>query len=350
MDKILLIHASFGEGHKQAALALEKYLDTPCLDLLDFCHPFVKKFYSNSYIKVANYCPWFWKFLFFLTTKSEIISLVNVFNRFVFSSFLSYIKKTGTKIIVSTHFFPIALAALLKKELGLKLVTIVTDFRVHPLWINDQVDLYIASIKDTKDDLIKLGIEDKKIIFGYAPLREGFLKNTAASELRSKLNLDLRPCLLFMSSVAGRFPFLKELLPALNEKYNIFIICGKNKKLKKYLDEMKFSSVRYFTFYENIWDLFDISLCVISKPGGLTIFEGIYKKKTFIFTHYIPGQEEENMKLLASVGIGRFIKDKDKLYEALDYFSQKQNDLNNNYPIKLIDIKTILKQEIEKLY
>ena len=36
MAKTLLLYASFGEGHKQAALSLEDSLKGPCKDLLDF--------------------------------------------------------------------------------------------------------------------------------------------------------------------------------------------------------------------------------------------------------------------------------------------------------------------------
>ena len=35
----------------------------------------------------------------------------------------------------------------------------------------------------------------------------------------------------------------------------------------------------------------------------MTVFEGIYKTTPFVFTHYIPGQEKQNMDLLVEKGV-----------------------------------------------
>ncbi|MCK5493223.1 MAG: hypothetical protein KAJ14_08945, partial [Candidatus Omnitrophica bacterium] len=129
----------------------------------------------------------------------------------------------------------------------------------------------------------------------------------------------------------------------------IFVIYGKNNELKQYLEKNRSSNLRAFSFYEEIWELFFLSSVIITKPGGLTIFEGIYNRKPFIFTHYIPGQEKENMDLLIKHGIAKFVRNESELIEAIKCFGKKSDDIRDNYPIKIEDIRLPFIELIQKL-
>lgn len=342
MGKTLLIYASFGEGHKQAAMALRGFLDAPCHDLLSFCPRVIRNIYSAGYSAITNKSPLLWKFLFYFTRFKRGHFVITSIHKIIFSSLYRYLEETKLKTVITTHFFPLQLSAAWKKKLGLKIITIVTDLRVHPLWINTETDHYFAAAQETKDDLIRMGIKEDKIIDGFLPLREGFLETRGSQDLRNKFSLDQKPCLLFVCSLRGFFPFLKELIFSLKDSFNIFIIYGKNKKLKGYLESLNFNSLRIFPSYENIWELFQISSVIITKPGGLTVFEGLYKKKPFIFTHYIPGQEKENMDLLIKYKIARYVGNKQEFIDALKYFQEREREWENNYPIQIKDIREVL--------
>ncbi|MBU1809641.1 MAG: hypothetical protein KJ629_00655 [Candidatus Omnitrophica bacterium] len=342
MAKVLLIYAGFGEGHRKAALSLQEFFNAPCRDLLEFCPPFIGKIYSFGYSVVTSYFPYLWRCIFFSTRDGPISFLVKKFQRIIFSSFLKYLRETKPQIIIATHFFPLVLISLLKEELNLKVISIVTDLRAHPLWVEKCVDYYFAAHSITKEDLINLGVGKEKIFTGAIPLREGFLKELSQARLREKFSLDAKPCLLFIFSLKGKFSFLKESISQLINSFNVFIIYDKNKKLKKFLLGLDSRSLKHFPYYENIWELIYLSSIIITKPGGLTVFEGLYKKKPFIFTHYIPGQEEENMDLLIEYGVAKYAKNKEELLSAIDYFKNKSGELNNNYPIKVKDVRRTL--------
>ncbi|UCD15754.1 MAG: hypothetical protein JSV34_01525, partial [Candidatus Omnitrophota bacterium] len=190
------------------------------------------------------------------------------------------------------------------------------------------------------EDLVRLGVRPDKILLGV-PLREGFIRGGSV-DLRKKFSLDEKPCLLFVSSLRGNFPFFKEVFPVLLDKFNIFVIYGKNKVLKEYLSRFRSNSLRMFTSYSQMWELFTLSSIVITKPGGLTVFEGAYKKKFFIFTHYIPGQEKENMDLLIKYGVARYAANKDDFMAAVKYFQEDRDKLSLNYPLELKDIRNTL--------
>lgn len=340
--KILLVYASFGEGHKKAAKSLEQFLDSPCKDLLDFCHPLLKEILWHSYLFITEHAPFLWSFLFVFCANKRVNAVIEKIHRLVFSSFINYLREVKPDIIISTHFSLFPIVSHIKKELGIRVFSIVTDFRVHPLWVSESVDLYFTPHEISKKDLIAEGINEGRIISGFVSLREGFLREIPRDELREKFGLDDKPCILFMSSVRGKFPFIEKLINQFSEQFNILIVYGKNLKLKKYLETVNFPSNRMFSFYEEAWELISVSSIIVTKPGGLTVFEGMYKKKLFIFPHYIPGQEQGNMELVIKYGLGRYVRNYRELTQALDYFSSKADSFKNSYPVEIKDVRNIL--------
>ena len=88
------------------------------------------------------------------------------------------------------------------------------------------------------------------------------------------------------------------------------------------------------------WELFFLSSVIITKPGGLTVFEGIFMRKPFIFSHYIPGQEKGNMDVLIGNDVARFARNADELLDAVDYFKEKSTALMGDYPLRIGDIRS----------
>lgn len=348
MAKILIVYASFGEGHKRGAQALNYLPEAHSCDLLNFTHPLLRKIYSLSYLAVTQHFPHFWRWLFFYTKKNFFSAWVDKINRKIFASFLKYLKDTRPEIIIVTHFFPSSLVETVKSKFNFKVISIITDLRVHSLWVSDCVDHYFAALEVTKGDLIGLGVDKNKVTAGYVPLREGFLKGISWELAHKKFDLSLRPTLFFVSSLSGKFPYLKKSIQILLKDFNIFIIYGKNKKLKKYLQNLNSPRIRFFSFYDKIWELFPASSVIVAKPGGMTIFEGLYMKKPFIFTHYIPGQEKENMDVLVSCGIAKLVRDRKELVEAVNQYSSKSGWLKDNYPLEVKDISKPLTELIQK--
>ncbi|MFH1505033.1 MAG: glycosyltransferase [Candidatus Omnitrophota bacterium] len=337
MDEILIIHASFGQGHKRAAFALQGLLGSPCRDLLDFANPLVREIYRMGYAVVSQNFPGFWQYLFSAAKKSFFTSTLDKINKLIFFSFFKYLKETKPKIIITTHFFPPSLISALKKRMGIKLISVITDLRVHPLWVNKSIDYYFVPLDETRNDLINLGVRREKIVAGIIPLREGFLKYCSQPELREKFSVDSKPCITFISSSGCKLSFLKESIQGLINDFNVFVVYGKNNKLRRYLEELNSPNVRFFSFYEEIWELFSLSSVIITKPGGLTVFEGLYKRKPFIFTHYIPGQEEQNMNLLIKYKIAKFVQNSEELIKAVYYFEKNSSRLYENYPLEVKD-------------
>ena len=349
MANIFVAYASFGEGHKKAAYALRDSLGIPVYDLLDFSHPCIKKIYSSSYLFITCYLPFIWRIIFASAKIRFFSSFTNRINRIIFRSFIKYLKYHTPQILIVTHFFPSQLIESIKDGLKIKVISVVTDLRVHPLWVNRCIDYYFAALEMTREDLLKQGVEAEKIFTCFAPLRKGFLKDSSINQLHEEFSLPAKPGLIFVSSLLGTLPFLKETISSILKRFNIFVIYGQNNALKKYLESINSESLRFFSSYEKMWDLVSLSSIIITKPGGLTIFEGIYKRKPFIFTHYIPGQEKENMEALIELGVARFARKKEEFLEALSFFEKSFSALEKSYPLTVRDISVPLGELIQKL-
>ncbi|MCF7874848.1 MAG: hypothetical protein K9L58_00830 [Candidatus Omnitrophica bacterium] len=348
MPRILVIHASFGQGHKQAALAISSHLNAPCHDLLDFTFSFIKKIQAASYLWVTNNLPWLWKFFFNISQYKIIIAAIGFLNLLTYFPLVGYLKKTKPQIIITTHFFPPQLIGIIKKSLGITLISVVTDIKPHRLWANKNVDKFITATDQTKKWLIDLGIKNQKIISGYVAIREGFLNQEPRHDLYKKFNLDpAKQTILFVSSASGNFEFLEKTLAALNHKFNLLVIYGKNNKLKEYIEQAKFENIKCFSFYQQIWELITLSFLIVTKPGGLTVFEGGYKKKLFVFTHFIPGQEEDNMTFLKNKKIAETAFNWQNLLAAINRFSNQAKNKKINYPLEFKDIRKPLSKIID---
>lgn len=348
MPKIFVIHASFGQGHKQAALAISSYLKVPCFDLLDFTFPVLKKIQASAYLYITKNIPFLWQLFFDISRFKNAGRILKILNILTYFPLINYLKKTKPDIIITTHFFPPHIMAHLKKKLGFFLISVVTDIEPHPQWESQAVDKFFVATEQSKQWLKELGVAEAKISPGYIAVREGFLEKEDKQALSRKLNFDSsRQTILFLPSGKESFSFLERVILRLIQEFNLIIIYGKNKRLKDFLRQANLKNLAYFSFYQKMWELVSLAALIIAKPGGLTVFEGCYKKKAFIFTHFIPGQEEENMNLLIRHNLAKAAFSYQELIDAAIELTRKESLLQKEYPLEFKDIRAPLSRLID---
>ena len=114
------------------------------------------------------------------------------------------------------------------------------------------------------------------------------------------------------------------------------MVCAKNKKLYDRLQERKLENVKVFGFVDNAEELMAVSDIIITKPGGSSIAEFLSIGLFPIFISAIPGQEQENIKILAGYGVGCAPKNIQQIKELIF-------ELSNN-PQKLQGLKKNISQ------
>lgn len=347
--KVLITYVSAGAGHRRVAEAVYNYLKNnrrdlglELVDLLPSANPFFRFCYLAGYPFLVHYASWLWRFFFWMTEfrltrwicrKSSLIV-----NYFSCRKFANYLIKEKFDFIISTHFLNSELAAnlKLKNKIQAKLVTVITDFGVHPFWISNGTDLYIGASEATKDKLLAMGVEESRIKDSGIPFAPDFNRNQDRVGLASKLGIKADMfTVLIMTGSFGSGP-LEEIAEGLCNQAQVLVVCAKNKKLYLRLQKRNLENVKVFGFVNNAQELMAVSDIIITKPGGSSIAEFLNMELFPIFISAIPGQEQENIRILASYGVGYALKDVQRVKELII-------ELKNN-PQKLQALKKIAGQ------
>ncbi|MCX5703577.1 MAG: hypothetical protein NT066_03695 [Candidatus Omnitrophica bacterium] len=315
--KLLLTYASAGSGHFKAAQALYNYLEENCpqidlrlIDILDKTNSFFRFSYTKGYSFVVRHLIFLWRLLFWITQVKPfrpVARLIgDILNRLNTIRFARFLIREDFDFIISTHFLPSEIASNLKRAQKIKsrLVTVITDYGVHPFWISDGVDIYIVASGFTKRQLLLEGIAEDKVKECGIPIDQKFLRQYDKASLARKLDLDpAKFTALIMTGSFGLGP-LEKIVNALYQDMQVLVVCANNKRLFAKLKKRCLKDVRVFGLIDNVQELMSISDIIITKPGGLSISEALNMELVPLFIASIPGQEECNARLLKECGIG----------------------------------------------
>ena len=313
--RILITHASAGAGHLKAAEAvyhnIQNYTDHEVvfLDALDKCNPFYKKMYGGTYSFMISKIPFVWGVIFSLLDIPILQGCVRFFRRIYnalnCSNFQKYLIDENFDYIISTHFMPTEISAALKRsnKISSKLITVVTDYDVHRIWLAKGVDMYAVASDWTKAKILQLGVDLNRVIATGIPTDEKFSNDYDIVEVKKKLGL--KPDIFTVLIATGSFGIgpIEEVIEQLKD-FQVAVVCGHNKSLYQKLNQRNLSHVRVFGLVDNMNEIMAVSDSMVTKPGGLSITEALVSQLPLIFFSAIPGQETNNIKVLKEHGIG----------------------------------------------
>ncbi|MDD5027720.1 MAG: hypothetical protein PHV58_04460, partial [Candidatus Omnitrophica bacterium] len=143
--KLLITYASAGAGHRRVAEAVYNYfkeqrpeVSLEMVDILAETSSLFRFSYAKGYSFLVHYAVKLWHFAFWLTEFKGLRPLTRFFaalsNRINTQDFAAYLIRQNPDYIISTHFLPSEIAAHLKikKKISSTVITIITDFGVHP--------------------------------------------------------------------------------------------------------------------------------------------------------------------------------------------------------------------------
>jgi processive 1,2-diacylglycerol beta-glucosyltransferase len=354
-DKYLILSATFGEGHKQVANAISEAVDYMLadaepitIDVMEWLHPYLYPISHYLYKRGINKFPQLYSFLYKKTRVRNSFSVkLNSLFLLGMQSMLKIIREIQPKVVVSTYPFAAGIISKLKEQglINIPSVTIITDYTDHSYWIYPYIDQYVVGSIEVRDRLISLGVEEYKIKHTGIPVRKRFMEDYPRELLLEKFQINPNVFTILIMGGGDGF-FGKGLstfhaLESISAPIQLFIVCGKNKKLKKQLEwELKGSKhdVRIMGYCENIHELMAVSDLMISKPGGVTTSEAMAMELPLLIYHSLPGQEEDNAKYLYRSGFA-FLAKSEK-----DLIWQIENFVQDTAPLKL------MKQRLKKYH
>ena len=321
--KILIITGSFGNGHMQVTQSIVNQLNEMNLnhlsviqhDLFMEAHPIMtsicKKWYINSFKYFRNTYK-----RFYYSRPNELDKCF--YKYYGLNKLINLLIKEKPDLILLT--FPTPVMSVLTEQfnINIPIATVMTDYRMHKNWITPYSQRYYVATKDTKDDFIEAGVPADK-----------FEESIDKEEWLSQQHLDPSKPTILMSAgafgVSKGFDYMINNILEKSPNSQVVMICGRSKELKRSL-KAKFKDnpsviILGYTNHMNEW--MASSQLMITKPGGITISEGLSRCIPMIFLNPAPGQELENAYYFESKGFGKIA---DTPNEAIDIVS----DLTNN--------------------
>jgi processive 1,2-diacylglycerol beta-glucosyltransferase len=329
MHNVLILTVSVGNGHNQAAFNMQQNLQAAgctvtTIDFLQMQHYGLPNLLSKAYKTLIEYKPSFFRQI---CKISEIETFDNVkymlakANQRVIGRL---VQKYQPDTILCTHFFPLAAAAAYKKKYHsvFKLVGIVTDYIVHPIWDVAYVDQYFvahsALVSQLKNTRHPLG----SVIPSGIPVGSNFTPVVHSASLNN---------ILVMTSwqTDETMLMILNVLQILPRRIHITFVTGNDLPRQKQLGKIAFHHQNYTVigFTNQVASLMKQSDLLITKPGGLTITEALATATPILVFSPIPGIEEDNARFLEQEHLGYWAKCEDELQNYVTSFLKSPQQL-----------------------
>jgi processive 1,2-diacylglycerol beta-glucosyltransferase len=326
-SKILILTAQYGNGHLQVARTLKEaferqgFQNIVVCDLFAESHPIITDITRYLYLKSYTVGKQLYKMFYYGVEKIYNKKIASIYTNFGRKRLASIIESEKPDVIINT--FPITAVPAFRQQTGypIPIYNIVTDFCLHKIWMHEEIDKYFVATPRLKEILEREGVHGEKVEITGIPIRKQFEVDMEKEEVYKKYGLSPNKKILLI--VAGAHGVLKN-VGQLCESFSghndlqIVIVCGNNETLKNELDELNLSVTSNITtlgYVEQIDELFRITDCMITKPGGITLSEAAALQVPVILYRPVPGQENENAIFFQEKGAALVIRKHEEVYE-----------------------------------
>ncbi len=305
MARLLILSASAGAGHNRAAEALHESareycpgVETAWVDSLQYTNRLFARLYEKTYHWIASASPALWGLLYQQQGgrgARKLDKVIELHDRLTYRKLMAHVEEFRPDAVLCTHFLPAN--AILAHTRAVPVYVVVTDFDVHPLWINRRAAGYFVAAPELLVLLARRGFPAGRVRVTGIPIHPVFSRGMPRGATD-------RPSILFMSGGLGMGDMVEALdrLLSIDRPFRLTVVAGKNEKLRKRLAEAARGRAEVHGFVTNIHDLMAGSDLVITKSGGLTVSECLARGLPMVVFLPIPGQEEANADFLLERG------------------------------------------------
>lgn len=341
--RILLITVTAGEGHNSINKAvLNKLAQNPENEIrsLDLFKEYSSKFktwiINDGYLMACKYLPTIYnacyKQLLKAKPEKKDSSVSQLSIKKEMPKLLKTIYEFKPDVIVTPHFFPaIALTNLRKVyPIPAKIITILTDFTVHPFWEAATGIEYLVTPTNLYDDiLISKGFKKEQLLNFGLPVKEEFSIQYDKTLARQELELSPDLFTILVMKGGGGFGGMKKIVKELfNCKNPLQIVCvnGKDKKgkekIKNFLkNKTTIHKVVNLGYVDYVNKLMSASDVLVGKCGGISTCEALNKELPMIIDKKIVQHELGNVIFITSNNAGFQIKKDFSLLSIIETIS-----------------------------
>ncbi|AVM24182.1 diglucosyl diacylglycerol synthase [Bacillus pumilus] len=348
--KILILTANYGNGHMQVAKTLYDECKSQGFDhvvvsnLYQESNPIVSEVTQYLYLKSFSIGKQFYRLFYYGVDKIYNKRKFNIYLKMGNKRLDELIQLHNPDIIIIT--FPMIVVPEYRNKTGKVIPTfnVMTDFCLHKIWVHENIDRYYVATDYVKQKLVEIGTHPSDVKVTGIPIRPQFEADVPKSMIYKKYGLSSdKKVLLIMSGAHGVLKNVKELCEALllDSEVQIVVVCGKNAALKQSLSELEQAhpdQLKALGYVEQIDELFRVTDCMITKPGGITLTEATAIGVPVILYKPVPGQEKENALFFEDYGAAIVINRHEDILESVTNLLQDEEKLET------------MKQNIKKLH
>lgn len=342
--------ANYGNGHMQVAKTLydecksQGFEHVIVSNLYQESNPIVSEVTQYLYLKSFSIGKQFYRLFYYGVDKIYNKRKFNIYLKMGNKRLDELIQLHNPDIIIIT--FPMIVVPEYRNKTGKVIPTfnVMTDFCLHKIWVHENIDRYYVATDYVKQKLVEIGTHPSDVKVTGIPIRPQFEADVPKSIIYKKYGLSSdKKVLLIMAGAHGVLKNVKELCEALllDSEVQIVVVCGKNVALKQSLSDLEQAhpdQLKALGYVEQIDELFRVTDCMITKPGGITLTEATAIGVPVILYKPVPGQEKENALFFEDYGAAIVINRHEDILESVTNLLQDEEKLNT------------MKQNIKKLH
>jgi len=311
-----------GAGHDGAAKELRRRLERSGheVEIVDFLDavalhigPLLRWYYEFQ-LRVA---PWSYELSYKLSPVLRVPAIM-LDTWLTKRSLKKTIKQFRPDAIVSVY--PLASLVLgrmrRKKQLRVPVLTYLTDFAVHSLWVHKGVDRHLAVSEISAQTAESRGGKDAH---ARGPLVSDRFREVEYDRDAVRTNLGLMPDERAVLVVAGSWGVgdVIETVEAIGRsgEFHPITVCGKDEELRAQLEERGYGTVIGWT--DEMPALMSASDALVENAGGLTCMEAFAVGLPVITFRPIAGHGKDNAETMSRAGVNCYARDEEELHTIL---------------------------------
>ena len=309
--RILILTASFGEGHNSAARGVRDGLirvaadqiEVELRDLFAEAYGAVNELVRRSYLALINFAPRTWGSMYrWLDQKKDFDNEFQRLTRLK-EHFAPLLDRFQPEIVVcSFPAYPNVLQQILGPDRRCKSVVVITDsITINAAWYRCAADYFLVANEQSAGVLRAAGVAPERInTFGF-PVSPKFADFTQNRQLPS--NNSGRRVLYMIHAATRGAPELVERLAHLD--FDLTVTIGRADKLRPVIEAAAADSeTKIVGWTDDLPRMLHESHLLIGKAGGATTQEAIAAGCPMIINHVVSGQEEGNARLIVETNSG----------------------------------------------
>lgn len=375
MTKILILYASLGAGHFNAAKALvaafssfPNQVEVLSYDALEYASPIYRTSIIQIYKQLSERIPTLYKAIYEGTDVENLeasldnnLSVARLELPF-FGKLEDLVTESNPDVIISVQQIPSRIIQLLKQQNSLSTphYVVVTDAIAHSSWLNQEINGYFLPSEIGMNMLIQRGADPDLLHVTGIPIKLEVLEPKTKAEARIRLEIPLEDPVITLFGGGLNQQRVKiivtDLLASPNPATLIFT-AGRSEALLDALEDftdseqvklIKLGSIDY------VDDLIVASDIIITKAGGLITSEILARGVPMIIIDPIPGQEEQNADVISASGAGIQVRLPEMVAQAVTYLFDyperleymRQAALKSGQPRAALDIAEYILNEV----